>query len=74
MSSYVGGNPGELVIDGHRITAPYDIRAIGPSDDLNVALNVSGGVIADVARFGGETRVVQSDEVVVDATRTSTGN
>jgi uncharacterized protein YlxW (UPF0749 family) len=72
VSSYVGGDPGELVVDGHRITAPYDIRAIGPADDLNVALNVSGGVIADVARFGGETRVVQSDDVVVDATRKAT--
>jgi uncharacterized protein YlxW (UPF0749 family) len=69
VSSYVGGKPGELVVDGRPITAPYDIRAIGPADDLTVALNVSGGVVADVARYGGSTRVVQSDQVVVDATR-----
>ena len=73
VSSYVGGNPGDLVIDGQPITAPYDIHVIGPSDDLNVALNVSGGVIADVARFGGATRVVPSDDVLVDATRKATG-
>jgi uncharacterized protein YlxW (UPF0749 family) len=73
VSSYVGGDPGELVIDGQPITAPYDIHVIGPSDDLDVALNVSGGVIADVARFGGVTHVVRSDDVVVDATRKATG-
>ncbi len=73
VSSYVDGDPGELVIDGQPISAPYDIRAIGPSDDLSVALNVSGGVIADVTRFGGTTRVVPSDDVVVDATRSALG-
>jgi uncharacterized protein YlxW (UPF0749 family) len=74
VSSYVGGDPGELVVDGRPITAPYDIRAIGPSNDLDVALNVSGGVIADVARFGGSTRVVLSDDVVVDAIRPATAD
>ncbi len=72
VSSFVDGKPGDLVVDGRPITAPYDIRAIGPSDDLTVALNVSGGVVADVARYGGSTRVVQSDQVVVDATRSAT--
>jgi uncharacterized protein YlxW (UPF0749 family) len=74
VSSFVDGEPGELVIDGRPISAPYEIRAIGPSDDLTVALNVSGGVVADVARYGGSTRVVQSDQVVVDATRSATGD
>jgi len=74
VSSYVDGDPGELVVDGVPISAPYDIRAIGPSDDLDVALNVSGGVIADVARFGGTTRVVQSEDVAVDAIRSATGD
>ena len=73
VSSYVGGDPGELVIDGQPVSAPYDLRAIGPSDDLTVALNVSGGVVADVARFGGTARVTQSDDVVVDAIRPTAG-
>jgi uncharacterized protein YlxW (UPF0749 family) len=73
VSSYVGGDPGELAIDGQPITAPYDFRVIGPPDDLDVALNVPGGVTADVARFGGTTRVQQSDEIVVDAVRPSAG-
>ena len=74
VSSYVDGDPGELVVDGVPISAPYDIRVIGPSDDLDVALNVSGGVVADVARFGGTTRVVQSEDVAVDAIRSATGD
>jgi uncharacterized protein YlxW (UPF0749 family) len=73
VSSYVDGDPGELVIDGQPISAPYDLRAVGPSDDLTVALNVSGGVVADVARFGGTARVTQTDDVVVDAIRPPTG-
>jgi uncharacterized protein YlxW (UPF0749 family) len=73
VSSYVGGDPGELVIDGQPITAPYDFRVIGPPADLDVALNVPGGVTADVARFGGTTRVQQSEEIVVDAVRPSAG-
>jgi uncharacterized protein YlxW (UPF0749 family) len=74
VSSFVEGKPGELVVDGRPISAPYEIRAIGPADDLTVALNVSGGVVADVARYGGSTRVMQSDQVVVDAIRPATGD
>lgn len=73
VSSYIGGEPGELVVDGQPITAPYDFRVVGPPDDLDVALNVPGGVTADVARFGGTTRVQPSDEIVVDAVRPSAG-
>jgi uncharacterized protein YlxW (UPF0749 family) len=74
VSSYVEGDPGELVIDGRPITAPYELRVIGPPDDLDVALNVSGGVLADVARFGGSATVRQDDDVLVDATVAESGN
>ncbi|RBY91343.1 DUF881 domain-containing protein [Blastococcus sp. TF02A-30] len=67
VTSYVDGSPGALSVDGKRLKAPYEILAVGPPADLEVALNVSGGVVADVARVGGEARVSQSDEVVVDS-------
>ncbi|WP_040339669.1 DUF881 domain-containing protein [Candidatus Blastococcus massiliensis] len=67
VSSYVGGTPGELTVDGQELSAPYEILAIGPPSDLEVALNVSGGVVADVARAGGSASVSQVDEVVIDA-------
>lgn len=67
VSSYVGGTPGELTVDGQELRAPYEILAIGPPAGLEVALNVSGGVVADVARAGGSAEVEQVDEVVIDA-------
>ena len=67
VSSYVGGTPGELTVDGRALSAPYEVLAIGPPTDLEVALNVSGGVVADVARTGGTASVTQSDELSIDS-------
>jgi uncharacterized protein YlxW (UPF0749 family) len=66
VSSDVGGTPGELTVDDRSLKAPYDIVAIGPPTDLEVALNVSGGVVADVARAGGTATVTRSDELSID--------
>ncbi|UOY02138.1 DUF881 domain-containing protein [Blastococcus sp. PRF04-17] len=74
VSSFVEGDPGELSVDGRPITAPYELRVIGPPADLSVALNVSGGVLADVARYGGSTAVDQDDDVLVDATVPGSGD
>ena len=67
VSSYVGGTPGELVVDGQPLEAPYEIVAVGPPTDLEVALNVSGGVVDDVARAGASATVTQSDELTIDS-------
>jgi uncharacterized protein YlxW (UPF0749 family) len=67
VSSYVGGTPGELTVDGQELEAPYEVLAIGPPTDLEVALNVSGGVVADVARTGGSATVTQADQLTVDS-------
>ena len=67
VSSAVTGTPGDLRIDGEPLSAPYEFRAIGPPAALEVALNVSGGIVADIGRVGGEARVEQVDSLVVDA-------
>lgn len=67
VSSYIGGTPGELTVDDRELEAPYEILAIGPPADLEVALNVSGGVVADVARAGGTATVSQADEIVIES-------
>lgn len=67
VSSYVGGTPGELTVDGQALEAPYEVLAIGPPTDLEVALNVSGGVVADVARSGGSASVTQSEQLTIDS-------
>ena len=67
VSSAVTGSPGQLRIDGQPLTPPYDIRVVGPPAAMEVALNVSGGVVADIGRVGGKARVEQRESVVVDA-------
>ena len=66
-SSAVTGTPGDLRIDGQPLSAPYEFRAIGPPAAMQVALNVSGGVVADIGRVGGKARVEQVDPLVVEA-------
>lgn len=66
VSSYVSGTPGELTVDGQQLSAPYEVLAIGPPTELEVALNVSGGVVADVARVGGSATVTQVEDLVID--------
>jgi uncharacterized protein YlxW (UPF0749 family) len=67
VSSYVGGTPGRLTVDGQALSAPYEVLAVGPPTELEVALNVSGGVVADIARNGGTASVTQVDELTVDS-------
>lgn len=67
VSSAVTGPPGDLRIDGKPLSAPYEFRAVGPPAAMQVALNVPGGVVADIGRVGGEARVEQVDSLVVDA-------
>ncbi|MGY1986561.1 DUF881 domain-containing protein [Blastococcus sp. SYSU DS0669] len=67
VSSAVTGSPGALRIDGQPLTSPYEFRAIGPPAAMEIALSVSGGVIADIGREGARARVEQVDEVRVEA-------
>lgn len=67
-SSAVTGTPGALRIDGKPLSAPYDVRVVGPPAAMAVALEVSGGIVDDVGRVGGKAVVEQVDVVTVDAT------
>lgn len=69
VSSAVTGQPGELMIDGRPITAPYEVVVIGDPQAMETALNIPGGVVQDMARLGGSVVITQSDSVVVDALR-----
>lgn len=68
VSTWIGGTAGDVRVDGRRADAPYELLVIGPPEDLTVALNVPGGVVADVARAGGTAQIVQSERISVDAT------
>ncbi|TYP90545.1 DUF881 domain-containing protein [Blastococcus xanthinilyticus] len=66
-SSAVTGSPGDLRINGQPLIAPYEFHAVGPPAAMDVALNVSGGVVDDIGRVGGKAQVQQDETIVVDA-------
>jgi uncharacterized protein YlxW (UPF0749 family) len=69
VSSAVTGQPGDLMIDGRPITAPYEFVVIGDPQGMETAMNIPGGVVQDMTRLGGSVVIRQSDTVVVDALR-----
>jgi uncharacterized protein YlxW (UPF0749 family) len=69
VSSAVTGQPGDLLIDGRPITAPYEFLVIGDPQDMETAMNIPGGVVQDMTRLGGSVVIRQADSVVVDALR-----
>ena len=69
VSSAVTGRPGDLMIDGRPITAPYEFVVIGDPQGMETAMNIPGGVVQDMTRLGGAVVIRQSDAVVVDALR-----
>ncbi|MCW2701265.1 MAG: hypothetical protein JWQ45_2800 [Blastococcus sp.] len=69
VSTAVTGQPGDLMIDGHPISAPYEVLVIGSPQDMETALNIPGGVVQDIGNRGGTVDIAQSRDVVVDALR-----
>jgi uncharacterized protein YlxW (UPF0749 family) len=69
VSSAVTGSPGSLMIDGHPISAPYEVLVIGSPQNMETAMNIPGGVVQDVTRLAGSVLITQSQDVVVDALR-----
>ncbi|MQA32602.1 DUF881 domain-containing protein [Modestobacter roseus] len=54
-------------VDGELVTGPYTVLAIGPGEEMIRLLSVPGGVLSDVARADGTARVVEQDDVAIDA-------
>jgi uncharacterized protein YlxW (UPF0749 family) len=69
VSTAVTGQPGDLLLDGRPITAPYEIVVIGSPQDMETAMRIPGGVEQRVNGRGGSVAITQSDEVLVDALR-----
>jgi uncharacterized protein YlxW (UPF0749 family) len=69
VSSAVTGQPGDLMIDGRPVTAPYEFLVIGDPQDMETAMNIPGGVVQDMTRLGGSVQIRQDDAIVVDALR-----
>jgi uncharacterized protein YlxW (UPF0749 family) len=69
VSTAVTGEPGNLMVDGRPITAPYEFLVIGSPQDMETAMNIPGGVVARINNRNGSVDIAQSEEVVVDALR-----
>ena len=69
VSTAITGTPGELMVDGRPITAPYEFVVIGEPESMQTALNIPGGVVQDLTRQGASVDIAPSEQVVVDALR-----
>jgi uncharacterized protein YlxW (UPF0749 family) len=69
VSTAITGTPGELMVDGRPIDAPYEFVVIGEPESMRTALNIPGGVVQDLTRQGASVDIAPSEQVVVDALR-----
>lgn len=67
QSSWVGGGPGMITIDGHRLQPPYVIQAIGSAHTLSDAVGFPGGLADEIASLGGRVAVQEVQSVAIDA-------
>jgi len=57
-------------VDGHRLSEPYRVLAIGEPKTLDTALNIPGGVAAAARNAGGTAQISERQRVDITATRT----
>ena len=56
-----------VMVNGVRVAAPFEIKAVGEADVLDVALHFPGGVVDNLAPWGIEISVRREAAVVVPA-------
>ncbi len=69
LSTAFTGSAGGVSLDGHSLTSPYMITAIGDPSTLAAAMNIPGGVADTVHRQGGQVTARQHSRVVITALR-----
>ncbi|NMM93269.1 DUF881 domain-containing protein [Bifidobacterium oedipodis] len=68
--TYVQDSDKGLIVDGTAIDTPYVVRAIGNPQELSNAVDIAGGVGAQLqVKYGANVDVESSDEIVIDETR-----
>jgi uncharacterized protein YlxW (UPF0749 family) len=63
-----GVRDGESVIevDGQVVNPPFEFRAIGDPQTIDVALNIPGGALASIRNAGGSSRLDHRASVSID--------
>ncbi len=69
QTAFVDGPPGDLVVDGRTVRAPYTVVAIGDPHTLSAALRIPGGVVESLRNLGGDGTVDERDSVTITALR-----
>lgn len=67
--TYFLDTDGGIIVDGHKLAAPYRILAIGDSHTMSTALDIPGGVLESLHRAGAEGSVTETSSVSVTAVR-----
>jgi uncharacterized protein YlxW (UPF0749 family) len=66
---FVDAQDGGVVVDGTKLTGPFELHVIGPSQTMDTALRIPGGVVASVQGAGGSVNVDRREVVEVTAVR-----
>jgi uncharacterized protein YlxW (UPF0749 family) len=61
-STWLGPADGGAVVDGRRLSPPYELRAIGPPDVLEEALDIPGGPLSVIAALPDVAVEVQASD------------
>ena len=69
-SSYFGQSGSGVEIDGARLTAPYQILAIGDAQTMSSAMEIPGGLSENVRQLGATITITQANELTVGALHT----
>ena len=71
-STYISDSTDGLSCDGTNIKAPFIIKAIGDSDNLQNAVNLAGGVGSRLkVKYGSTVSIAPSDKVEITSTRSA---
>lgn len=75
-STYVGGSPGRLEVDGVRLPAVVVLEVIGDSHALSEAARFRGGLVSEVTapQVGGQIEVTPLEAVEIRSVRTPADN
>jgi uncharacterized protein YlxW (UPF0749 family) len=68
-TAFTDTDDGAIAVDGTSLTAPYRVVAIGDPKTLDTALNIPGGVAAEIRNADGDVTVSEQQRVTITVTR-----
>ncbi|HET6151496.1 MAG TPA: DUF881 domain-containing protein [Marmoricola sp.] len=72
QTSFEAADGGGVIVDGHQLSSPFVIDAIGDASSLATALKFPGGFVDDVALDDGTVTIKEHKTVKITVTRAAT--